>query len=171
MSSVADTSTSTVPTRELTRTVAPSASAAGREVVGVHEQVVAWPAPREPLDVVHPGVAVLLVAAADEQQLALDRGRDGGEPGQVVEHQRRGQVDAVVAGLEALGQQPGAQRPRSMPAGWARSLRSVTPVRPLRSRSWTSRVGLAVIRARSASRLRREGWRSRRATVRSASSR
>ena len=56
--------------------------AARRQVVGVHQQVVARPALGEPAGVVQPGVAVLLVPPADEQQLAVlgCRGRLGGRP-------------------------------------------------------------------------------------------
>ena len=39
------------------------------QVVGVHQQLVARAAPGQPLGVVHPGVVVLLVPPADQQQL------------------------------------------------------------------------------------------------------
>ena len=62
------------------------------------------PAPGEPLAVVHPGVAVALVPPADQQQPVGAGAGSRVEPGQVVEHQRLGQVDPLVLRLQALGQ-------------------------------------------------------------------
>ena len=76
------------------------------EVVGVHQELVARAPLGQPLGVVHPGVAVLLVASADEQQsqpVTLRRS-DGGEPGDVGHHERRRQVEALALRRQPVGQ-------------------------------------------------------------------
>ncbi len=64
----------------------------------------------EPFGVVHPGVAVALVASTDQDQLLAVQEGYGGQPGQVVHHQRRRQVEPAVPGLEPPGQRTRAQR-------------------------------------------------------------
>ena len=153
MSSAARTSTSTAPTREVTRTVAPSVEAARRQVVGVHQQLVARPAPGEPLGVVHPGVAVRWwrrpmsssSSRGPADGLAQPApGRPPPAPG------ARSIRLSVVCSRSGSGRR-GAGRGRR-PPGCARSSRIVDAGRPRRSSRSTSRVGLAVSRARCASR-------------------
>ena len=123
------TSTSTVPTREVTATVAPSVDAARGEVVGVHQQLVARLAPGEPLGVVHPGVAVPLVPPADQQQLAVASGQPAAapQPGRGRRAPASGARSIrLVRGLQPAGQLAGRSGPRSTPSGCLRSCRMVT---------------------------------------------
>ena len=73
----------------------------------MHQQVVPRLAPSEPLGVVQPGVAVLLVPAADQQQLARGDGRGAVErlrdAVEVGDEQFGRQVDPLVVGLQPLG--------------------------------------------------------------------
>ena len=108
MSSLPATSTRTDPTREETVTRPPLVETTRREVVGMHEQVVARSAAGEPGRVVEPRVVVLLVPSPDQHQRVVGLllgpvAEPGAQAVEITDEQRRRQVDPVVSGLQAAG--------------------------------------------------------------------
>ena len=82
------------------------------QVVGVHQQVVAGTSLREPLGVVHPRVAVALVAPADQHQLLHDDQERRVEEDR--EHQHHDHRAAIAQRRRAVG---GVPDPRREPGG------------------------------------------------------
>ena len=99
------------PTREVTRDRGAVGEAAGGEVVGVHQQLVARPALGEPLGVVHPGVAVRWwrrpISSSSSAAGAGDVARAG--PGRPARGRARASIRLSVV-VQPLGQLAGAQR-------------------------------------------------------------
>ena len=117
---------------------------AGGEVVGVHEQLVPRPALGEPLGVVHPGVVVALVPAADQQQLvrraARSRPRRAGPGRRAPAPARRRSAWSSVSSRSG---RPGSQRAEVDAGRVWRSWRDAT-ARPCRcaAAGRSVRVGL-----------------------------
>ena len=127
---------------------------ASAQVLGVHQQLVARPAAGEPLGVVQPGVAVLLVPAADQQQLAglgVAVASATADPVEVGHDQVRRQVDPLVrwsgVGRASSGAAGRGRRPRGACAAPASSSRP-----PVLSRPAITVAGVGASRALVASR-------------------
>ena len=156
MSSTPLTSTSTAPTREATRTTAPSAR--GRASARSSGCISRWCRGRprvSRLGVVQPGVAVLLVPAPDQQQLAV-------APASTSPRRRRDPVEVGRRPARAPGRSAcpsvcsrsgivGRSGPRSTPSGCLRSARIVVRP-PVLSRPVMTVAGLGASRALVASR-------------------
>ncbi len=82
----------------------------------VHQQLVTRLALHQALVVVHPGIVAAYMPAADQQQLVALGLRLGGETLQIVQHQRRRGLDALVRRFQAP-RQVRLERPEIQPVG------------------------------------------------------
>ncbi len=87
-----------------------------RHVGRVHQQLMTRLTLHQALVVVHPGVVAAYMAAADQQQLVGTRLRLRGKTLQIVQHQRRRGLDALVRRFQAP-RQIRLERPEIQPVG------------------------------------------------------
>ena len=111
------------------RDPAPVVEARGAQVVGVHQQLVAGAASRQPSELCIQGVVVLLVPAADEQQPVGGGRRQPGPQRPRSPRSGAGARSIRLPWSAADSGMVGRSGPRSTPSGWARS-RRIDTLRP-----------------------------------------